>query len=230
LVYVTPSHQFPTGAVLTLARRLALLTWAEKANAVIVEDDYDSEFRYSSRPIPSLQGLAQQANVIYVGTFSKVLFPSLRIGYLVVPRAMVEVFERAKWIMDRHTPILEQRVLTDFIKEGHFDRHVRRMRALYDSRRQKLVGMLENHFGNYVRIMGENSGMHLMIRLKTRWKSDDVVRRAEAAGVGLTDARVYYHGRGRGDEFVLGYAALSERKIQEGVKRLAAVLLQGQSS
>src|SRR5262249_20340728 len=150
---------------------------------VIIEDDYDSEFRYSSRPIPSLQGLAQQAKVIYVGTFSKVLFPALRIGYLVVPREMVEIFERANWIMDRNKTILVQRVIADFINEGHFDRHLRRMRALYEGRRQKLVSMLESHFGNHVWIMGENSGMHLMIRLKTRWKSEDVVRRAEAAGV-----------------------------------------------
>jgi GntR family transcriptional regulator/MocR family aminotransferase len=120
---------------------------------------------------------------------------------------------------------LEQRVLTDFINEGHFDRHLRRMRVLYDRRRQKLVTALETHFGEHVRIMGENTGMHLMIRLKTDSKGEDVIRRAEAAGVGLVDARGYYLGKSRGDEFVLGYAAISERKIQEGIRRLALAIL-----
>jgi GntR family transcriptional regulator / MocR family aminotransferase len=224
LLYVTPSHQFPTGAVLPLPRRLELLAWAEKTGALLIEDDYDSEFRYGGRPIPSLQGLAQHDNVIYVGTFSKVLFPSLRIGYLVVPQALVAVFERAKWLMDRHTATLEQRALTDFINEGYLERHLRRMRALYDRRRQKLVGTLKTQFGDHVTILGENSGMHLMIRLRSQWNAAEVVQRAAAVGIGLLDARIYYLGAGPEDEFVLGYATLSERKIQEGIRRLARVL------
>lgn len=224
LVYVTPSHQFPTGAVLSLSRRLELLAWAEQNRAFIVEDDYDSEFRYRGRPIPSLQGLAQSPNVLYVGTFSKVLFPSLRIGYLVAPAAMAEVFEKAKWMMDRHAPILEQLALADFINEGHFERHLRRMRALYDRRRQKLAAALRSHFGKQVQILGENSGIHLMIRLRTRWRAKEVIERAAAAGVGLLDAGTYYIGKSPGNEFVLGYAALNERKIQEGIRRLAAAL------
>jgi GntR family transcriptional regulator/MocR family aminotransferase len=224
LVYVTPSHQFPTGAVLSLSRRLELLAWAEQNRAIIVEDDYDSEFRYGGRPIPSLQGLAQSSNVLYVGTFSKVLFPSLRIGYLVAPPAMADIFEKAKWMMDRHAPTLEQLVLADFINEGHFERHLRRMRSLYDRRRQKLVASLRSHFGKQVQILGENSGIHLMIRLRTRWRTDEVIERAAAAGVGLLDAGAYYLGKSPGNEFVLGYAALNERKIQEGIRRLAAAL------
>ena len=224
LLYVTPSHQFPTGAVLSLPRRLELLAWAERSGAFIVEDDYDSEFRYDARPIPSLQGLAQHENVLYVGTFSKVLFPSLRIGYIVLPAALVDVFERAKWLMDRHTPTLDQRALADFIDEGHLERHLRRMRRLYDRRRQKLAGALQAHFGDRVTILGKNSGMHLMIRLRTSWSSMEVIERAAAAGVGLLDARMYYLRPAPGDEFVLGYAAVSERKIQEGVRRLARAL------
>lgn len=224
LLYVTPSHQFPTGAVLSLPRRLELLAWAEKTGALIVEDDYDSEFRYGGRPVPALQGLAQNANVLYVGTFSKILFPALRIGYLVVPQTLAEVFERAKWLMDRHTPTLEQRALADFINEGYLERHLRRMRTLYDRRRQKLVGALQTQFGGDVTILGENSGMHLMIRLQSRWRDAEVVQRAAAVGVGLISARIYYLGLNRGDEFVIGYATLSERKIQEGVRRLARAL------
>jgi GntR family transcriptional regulator/MocR family aminotransferase len=225
VLYVTPSHQFPTGAVLSLPRRLELLAWADKTKTLIIEDDYDSEFRYDARPIPSLQGLAQQANVLYVGTFSKVLFPSLRIGYIVVPQPLSRVFERAKWLMDRHTPMLEQRALTDFIVEGHLERHLRRMRTLYDARRQKLVSGLETHFAKRVTILGENSGMHLMIRLRVPWSDEEVLQRAAAAGVGLLAAKMYYLAKASRNEYVLGYSTVSERKIQEGVRRLAKALL-----
>lgn len=224
LAYVSPSHQFPTGAILSLQRRLELLAWAEKQGAMIIEDDYDSEFRYGGRPIPALQGLEHSDAVIYVGTFSKVLFPGLRIGYLVAPRPLINPFERAKWLMDRHTPLLEQRALTDFIEEGHFDRHLRRMRTLYDRRRQALVRSLTALFGDRVTIVGENSGMHLMVRFNNRLGNDQILQRAEEAGVGLTDARLYYLRSGGEGEFVFGYSALSERKIQEAIRRLAKVL------
>jgi GntR family transcriptional regulator/MocR family aminotransferase len=226
LAYVTPSHQFPTGAVLSLQRRLELLAWAETQGALLVEDDYDSEFRYGGRPIPTLQGLDQSDAVVYVGTFSKVLFPSLRIGYVVAPPSLAGVFERAKWLSDRHTPIVEQLALADFIREGHLERHLRRMRMLYDTRRQALVRALNERFGERVTILGENSGMHLMIRLRSGFGNAEVIRRAARAGVGLNDARIYYLGRlGGGEgEFVLGYASLSERKIHEGIKRLAKAI------
>ena len=224
LVYVTPSHQFPTGATLPLPRRLDLLAWAEKTGVMIIEDDYDSEFRYGSRPIPALQGLANGDSVIYFGTFSKVLFPALRVGYLVAPPSLARVFARAKWLADRQTPMIEQRVLADFINEGHLERHLRRMRTLYDKRRQALVRALETHFGDRVTILGENAGMSLMIRLRGRLDDDEVTRRARLAGVGLVSARHYYLVESRRDEFLLGYAGLSERRIQEGVRRLAKIL------
>jgi GntR family transcriptional regulator / MocR family aminotransferase len=224
LAYVTPSHQFPTGGILSLQRRLELLAWAESRGVLIVEDDYDSEFRYGGRPIPALQGLDPNETVLYVGTFSKVLFPALRIGYLVAPRGLADVFERAKWLADRHTPTLEQCALADFIREGHLERHLRRMRLLYDKRRQTLVRALRVHFGARVTILGEDSGMHLMIELRTALGNAEVVRRAAQAGVGLNDAGIYYLGAGGEGAFVLGYGAVSERKIQEGVRRLAAAL------
>src|SRR5262249_48282687 len=153
------------------------LAWAENRGALIIEDDYDSEFRYSGRPIPALQGLDQNEVVIYVGTFSKVLFPALRIGYLVVPRTLSDVFERAKWLTDRHTMMIEQRALADFINEGALERHLRRMRILYDKRRQALVRALGAQFGERVTILGENSGIHLMVRIKTNLSNHEVVRR-----------------------------------------------------
>jgi GntR family transcriptional regulator/MocR family aminotransferase len=226
LVYVTPSHQFPTGATLTLARRLELLAWAEKCGVVIIEDDYDSEFRFGARPIPALYGLRGAASVIYLGTFSKVLFPSLRVGYLVAPPPIARVVARAKWLADRQTSTIDQMVLAEFIAEGYLDRHLRRMRTLYDRRRQALVRALETFFQDRVTILGGNAGMHLMIRLRSRSDDAEVTRRARAAGVGLVSARPYYLGdeRRRRDEFVLGYSGLSERRIHEGVRRLAEIL------
>lgn len=224
LVYVTPSHQFPSGAVLPLARRLEMIKWAESTGAMIIEDDYDSEFRYGSRPIPALQGLAETDNVIYVGTFSKVLFPALRIGYLIVPESLARVFARARWIADRQTPTLEQRALADFIVEGHLERHLRRMRTLYDQRRQALVCAIEQHFGDAAQVLGENAGMHLMMRLHTDLNDEEVVSLAADAGVGLVSAKIYYLGESPSNEFVLGYAGLSERKIREGIRRLAKAL------
>jgi len=224
LVYVTPSHQFPTGAILSLPRRLELLAWAQKTGATIIEDDYDSEYRYCDRPIPALQGLGSSDSVIYIGTFSKVLFPALRMGYLVVPPSLVSVFDRAKWLTDRQSPLLEQYVLTDFIKEGHLERHIRRMRNLYDQRRRTLVQCLLQHLGEQVTILGENAGLHLMIRLHTHLSEQDILNRAAQAGVGLVSASSYYIQSGSTNEFVLGYTELDEQLIQEGVSRLCQAL------
>lgn len=225
LIYVTPSHQFPTGTVLSLSRRLELLTWAQQSGAMIIEDDYDSEYRYSDRPIPALQGLDQSNSVIYVGTFSKVLFPALRLGYLVLPDNLVNVFSRAKWLANRQSSLLEQYALTDFIAEGHLERHIRRMRSLYKQRRQTLVQCLISHFGNRVKILGDNAGMHLMVKMQTTLSDEEIVQGAAHLGVGLGAANSYYLKTSPGGEFVLGYAELNQQQIQEGVRRLAQVIL-----
>ncbi|MBD2102532.1 PLP-dependent aminotransferase family protein [Leptolyngbya sp. FACHB-261] len=225
LVYVTPSHQFPTGAVLSLPRRLALLAWAQQTGAIILEDDYDSEFRYDERPIPALQGLASSDSVIYIGTFSKVLFPSLRMGYLVVPQQLVPVVTRAKWLIDRQSPLLEQHVLTDFINEGHLERHIRRMRMLYAQRRETLVQALTQGLENQVTIMGENAGMSVMVQFHTHWKDEEIVDRAEQRGVELISARsCYMKAENSNGKFLLGYADLNSETIAEGVWRLAQIL------
>ncbi|HSE96911.1 MAG TPA: PLP-dependent aminotransferase family protein [Blastocatellia bacterium] len=226
LVYVTPSHQFPTGALLSLARRLELIRWAGERGALIIEDDYDSEYRYCGRPVPALQGLDPSGSVVYVGTFSKVLFPALRIGYMVAPRSMVEVLARAKWLTDRQAPTLEQYALADFINEGHLERHIRRMRTLYDRRRAALVRALTNSFGDRVEILGEDAGMHLMARFRTKMSDEQIVERAAGAGVGVATASRYYIEAGERGEFIFGYADLSERRIQEGIRRLVRVLNQ----
>ncbi|MBW4611699.1 MAG: PLP-dependent aminotransferase family protein [Desmonostoc vinosum HA7617-LM4] len=224
LIYVTPSHQFPTGALLSLPRRLELLAWAQNSGAMIIEDDYDSEYRYGERPIPALQGLDQGNSVIYVGTFSKVFFPALRLGYLVLPDNLVDVFTRAKWLADRQSSLLEQYALTDFITEGHLERHIRRMRSLYDQRRQTLVESLFAYFGEKVQIIGENAGMHLMIKIHTNLSDGEIIQRAVEVGVGFAAAHSNYLKDSPSSEFILGYADLNEQQIQAGVRRLSQAI------
>ncbi|MBW4630568.1 MAG: PLP-dependent aminotransferase family protein [Iphinoe sp. HA4291-MV1] len=224
LVYVTPSHQFPTGAILSLSRRLELLTWAQKTGAFIIEDDYDSEYRYGERPIPALQGLDRSDSVLYIGTFSKVLFPSLRIGYLVLPKNLVSAFAHAKWLSDRHLPILEQQVLTDFIEEGHLERHIRKMRAIYDRRRQALVRALNVHFGEKATILGEKAGIHVMVRLHTPFRDEEIIQRAALHGIGMMSAAPHYlrpHSQG---EFIFGYGELTEQQLVESISKIAQIL------
>ena len=218
LVCVTPSHQFPTGVSLSLPRRLALLEWARRRGAVIIEDDYDSEFRYQGPPLPALQGLVDEAPVIYCGSFSKVMFPGLRVGYAVLPRAMVPPFRRLKWLSDRHGPMLEQGALTDFLAEGHLERHIRRMRRLYSARRQVLVDALASGLGNSAQILGDPAGMHVMVR----FDDPETGARAERNKVQLIDAGAYYLDDAPGSAFVMGFASLGERAIREGVRRLVA--------
>jgi GntR family transcriptional regulator / MocR family aminotransferase len=227
LVYVTPSHQFPTGATLSLPRRLELLAWAQQTGALILEDDYDSEYRYGDRPIPSLQGLDQSHSVIYLGTFSKVLFPALRIGYLVLPPHLITLFAQAKWLSDRQLPMLEQQVLTDFITEGYLESHIRKMRSHYDRCRQVLVQELLTQFGDQVNIFGEKAGIHLMVRLQTQWSDEEIIERAAQAGVGLMSARSQYLDQGGNEEFIFGYGELSETQIQRGIQKLAQAIDQG---
>ncbi len=221
LLYVTPSHQFPTGAVLSLSRRLELLRWAAATETIIVEDDYDSEFRFGSRPVPALQGLDEAGCVAYVGTFSKTMFPSLRIGYLVLPRSLVQAVERAKWTLDRHTSLLDQHALAAFLTTGLHESHLRRMRKIYARRRTAMLNALQAEFGSRVEVMGDPAGLHLMVRLRTRHKDDEVMAQALAQGVGIISASIYYAGKAPGGEFVLGYGQISENAIPEGVSRLA---------
>lgn len=217
LAYVTPSHQCPTGVSMSVARRLELIAWARRQAAIIIEDDYDSEYRYNGPPLPSLQGLAQDVPVVYCGTFSKVMFPALRIGFVVLPEALVGPFCRAKWLTDRGTPTFDQAVLTDFIAEGHLERHIRRMRRLYGQRRAVLVEALQRHFGERARVLGEATGMYLTARIA----DSTLAKRAAQAKVQLVSTRDYYLKNPRSDEFIFGFSALSERSIREGIRRLA---------
>lgn len=226
LAYVTPSHQFPTGATMTLARRLALLAWANAADAFVLEDDYDSEFRYEGRPVESMQGLDRTGRVIYTGTFSKVMFPSLRVGYMVVPEPLVEAVAAAKWLADRHTPTLEQEALADFIAEGHFERHLRRSRTRNAVRRRTLLEALDRRLGDRVEVHGANAGIHLIawLRETTPAGVTDLADRAWRAGVGVYPITPYYLTPPEHGGLLMGYASLNERDIRAGVDALARVI------
>lgn len=224
LAYVTPSYQFPLGVTMSLPRRFQLLDWAERAGAWILEDDYDSEYRYAGPPLASLQGLDAAGRVIYLGTFSKVLFPALRIGYLVVPPALVDAFVAAKGAADRQGSVLEQAVLADFIAEGHFSRHVRRMRVCYQARQERLVEALRRKLDGVVTVRPADAGMHLVGWLPEGL--DDAAVAAEAGAYGLTVPPLSFYASERRcpPGLVLGYPAFDDAAIDAGVTRLARLL------
>jgi GntR family transcriptional regulator/MocR family aminotransferase len=225
-VCVTPSHQFPTGAVMSLDRRLALLAWAERQGSFVLEDDYDGEYRYEGRPVPSLQGLDASGRVLYVGTASKVLFPSLRVGWLVAPEPAMRAFTLAKAYGDTGSATLDQLVLADFIEGGHLERHVRRSRLRNAARREALQNAVQRHLGDAARLAGTHAGLHglLWIPGLPGSREGELRRAAEAKGVGLYPIRPYYTRRPRRAGYLLGYAALSEEQIDEGIRRLARAL------
>ena len=231
LACVTPSHQFPLGVTMSARRRLALLEWARAAGAWIVEDDFDSEYRFRGRPLPSLHGMDAAGCVLYVGTFSKTLFPALRLGYLIVPSPLVDVFARARATVDRHPSALEQAVLAEFIAEGHFARHVRRMRALYAERQEVLLSLLGSELGALLEGERMEAGMHLVAWLRDDGDDDggergnvDRDRRLAAAALDAGVAAVALgslatHTPARG-ALLLGFAAFDDEAMRRGVGRL----------
>jgi GntR family transcriptional regulator/MocR family aminotransferase len=218
LVYTTPSHQFPTGAAMTLARRLELIEWARGHDAVLIEDDYDSEFRYSGAPLPAMHSLSRDVPIVYVGTFSNVMFPGLRIGYVVVPPALAAAFVRAKWLADRQTALPDQAALALFIGEGHMERHIRRMRRIYRRRRDALVEALSRHFGTDATMRGDASGMHALVT----FTGASIHRCAERAGVRVKKTDACYADGVTRNEIIVGFSALGERTIETGIRKLAA--------
>ena len=224
LIYVTPGHQFPLGTTMSLARRLELLEWAKESRATIFEDDYDSEYRYSGRPIPALQSLDTSGLVLYAGSFSKVLFPALRLGYVVIPGELVHYFEATLSLTLRHVPLLEQLVLTDFMVKGHFGRHVRRMRQVYAERlsvlleeaRLKLAGLLE--------ISPVEAGLQTVAWLCGRMDAESAAVAAAQRNVDVTPLNRYSQGALAKEGLQLGFAALDVKEIRRGVRELALAL------
>lgn len=224
LIHVTPSHQDPTGATLSLGRRLALLEEAERTDCVIFEDDYDSEFRYEGRPVESLQGLDRGDLVVYAGTFSKSVVAGLRIGFLVLPRGLVKDFIAAKSSWDSGAPMLEQLALVEFMRSGAFERHIRRMRRLYHGRRDALVNALTLEFGDAVRVGERHGGLNMMVTIDLAQSAKRVAQCAEAASIGLRAVSSYYTHPPPQPTFLMGFAALPEETIGNGIHALADVL------
>ena len=224
--YVTPSHQYPLGTLMTAARRLALLGWAARQDAWLLEDDYDSEYRYVSRPLGALQGMNDDARdrVIYIGTFSKVLFPAVRIGYLVVPPALRRRFVEAREAFDLFSPTLYQLALADFLSEGHVERHLRRMRRAYMERRRALLRGLARHCDRYLRLVNADGGLHVTTLLAAGLDETDVMRRLAARGLAATPLSSCYAGESAPGGLLLGFGGWSERRLAAATRVLGEVL------
>jgi GntR family transcriptional regulator/MocR family aminotransferase len=224
LVYVTPAHQFPLGVTMSLRRRLSLLEWAAKTGAIIFEDDYDSEYRYSGRPIPALQGFDRSQSVIFAGSFTDALFPALRLGYMVLPPGLVDLFAAAEAVSTHHPPLIDQAILCDFIREGHFARHVRRMRELYAERLAILLGSAKERLSGLLEIPAVEAGLRTVGWLEQCISAERAAQRAAQHNVEVVSLRRYAHGRIKRAGLVLGFAAVDGRELRRGVEQLALAL------
>jgi GntR family transcriptional regulator/MocR family aminotransferase len=223
-VYVTPSHQYPLGSSMSAARRTALLEWAVRHNAWILEDDYDSEYRYVSRPLGALQGIDNHERVIYIGTFSKVLFPALRVGYLVVPRALWEAFLDARDALDVFSPTLYQLALADFLTEGHFARHLRRMRGAYVRRREALLEGLARYCEGALTVLNADAGLHLATLLPRGTSDLAVVQRLAENGLASSALSRCYIGESKRHGLLLGFGGFDERTLLAATRKLGDLL------
>lgn len=225
LVYITPSHQYPIGVTMSLTRRLALLEWAARAKAWVVEDDYDSEFRYTGRPLAAMQGIDAGGRVIYTGTFNKVLFPALRLAYVVVPEGLVDAFVAARTIMDGYTPTFLQAVLADFMEAGYFSSHIRKMRALYQERREILLKAIDKQLAGSIEVKTSDTGLHVTGWLHRGVDDRAVSQRAAVKGLDVPPVSRYYVSSRTHPGLLLNYASVPPKDIRQGINILASVLL-----
>jgi len=224
LAYVTPAHQFPLGSTMTLERRIALLRWASSAGSTIIEDDYDSEFRFTGVPIPALQGLDEAGSVVFIGGFNKVLFPSLRLGYMVVPDRLMDKLLRLRFETDLWANTINQAVLAEFITEGHLGRHLRRMRETYAERLDALYSSAEKHFGDALRLSGIQAGLNTAAFYKAPVDSIDLEREAARNGIDASGLDRFTLRKPKIRGLLLGFAAFEPRIIDQGMQKLAALL------
>jgi GntR family transcriptional regulator/MocR family aminotransferase len=230
LIYVTPAHQFPLGATLSASRRRALLALAGRSGAWIFEDDYDGEYRYNVRPIGALQGEDRTGSVIYVGTFNKMLFPTLRLGYLVLPSQLVEPFLALRSIVDRYASMPQQAALADFMREGVFARHIRQTRALCLERRDALVEALAQQAGAWLRVETPEAGLHLVARLECGLADTAVCAHTRRAQLDVAALSRFYLQAPPQNALLLGFAGLDARDTRALVKRLCAALREAERS
>jgi len=229
VVYLTPAHQFPTGVVMPIARRKELLGWASKEkDRYLIEDDHDSEFRYKGLPIPPMKAIDTQDKVIYLGTFSRTIAPAIRIGFMVLPDALLEVYRKKLAFLACPVPRIEQAVLTEFITGGHYERHINKTRKIYKTRHDSLIIALRG-FGDKVSFIAENAGMHLAVSFNLEITEEELIEQAESVGikmVGLSNHRIdRVDGREKSPIILIGYGNISENKIKEGMKILRKKLI-----
>ncbi len=224
-IYTTPSHQFPFGSIMSISRRIKLLEYANKNNAWIIEDDYDSEFRYAGSPLPSLQGMDKFNRVIYIGTFSKVLFPGLRLGYLVLPdEELVETFAVAKTIVDRQSPIFDQVVLTKFIEEGHFTKHIRKMRMIYKERQEFLINEINRELCGLLEVKPSDAGMHIVAWLPENFSDKKISITAKENNLVVYPLSEYVIKFKRRPGLIMGYTGFDKDNLKEGIVKLKRIL------
>jgi GntR family transcriptional regulator/MocR family aminotransferase len=224
LAYVSPSHQYPLGVTMTLPRRLALLEWARQADAWILEDDYDSEYRYTGQPLTALQGLDRAGRVLYIGTFSKTLFPSLRLAYLVLPPSLIESFLRLRRVGAQHAPTLDQAVLRDFIVDGQYARHIRRMRLLCLERRDALLEAARADAGGWLEMMIPDTGLHTIGWLRPGLSDITAHAAITAQGVDVAPLSPYYLRSCPRQGLIFGFAAYRPDALRESMRRLVQAL------
>lgn len=224
VVYVTPSHQFPTGTIMPISRRNELLRWADRTKGYIIEDDYDSEFRYAGKPIPALQGLNETERVIYLGTFSKSFIPSIRLSYMVLPGHLMEEYQTRLNMYKQTVSRITQVALAAFMKEGDWNRHLNRMRNVYRRKQKILITAINRHMGDRVTIIGEKSGLHILLQVHSGQSESCLIELAKGRSIKIYPTSIYHTGGGRGNPAVLlGFGGLSEEEIETGIRGLAEI-------
>jgi GntR family transcriptional regulator / MocR family aminotransferase len=223
IAYVTPSHQLPMGCVMPIANRLKLIEWSDAGGNVIIEDDYDSELRYHGKPVPSLQGLRPNGQIIYLGTFSKILSPALRLSYLVLPRSLLDTYQGHFRDYFATVSLLEQRCMARFMEQGHWERHIRRMRIIYKKKHDALLQAVEQHFGSRAAVAGQGAGLHVVLQLLGDNPGEaEIIRRAEEQGIRLFPfAATFVTGESPATRILLGFGGLTAGEIEQGVKLLS---------
>ncbi|HEY3308417.1 MAG TPA: PLP-dependent aminotransferase family protein [Desulfuromonadaceae bacterium] len=227
IVYVTPSHQLPMGCVMPIANRLKLIEWAESSGKLIIEDDYDSELRYHGKPIPSLQGLRPAGNIIYLGTFSKILSPALRVSYLVLPHSLLAAYRRAFQDYFSTVSLLEQRTLAKFMEQGHWERHIRRMRTTYKKKHDTLLRAVEHHFGTQAVVIGQGAGLHVILELPGATLGEtEIIDRARQKGIRLFPyTSTCANGETDSMKLMLGFGGMTVSELEQGIALLSQVCL-----
>ncbi|MGE1126988.1 PLP-dependent aminotransferase family protein [Bacillus wiedmannii] len=222
VIFVTPSHQFPYGMIMPITRRTQLLQWAKKEeDRYIIEDDYDSEFRYSGKPIPALQGLDTDGKVIYMGTLSKALLPSLRMSYIVLPKNLIKKYQKEYLFYTQSVSRMDQEVIRKFLNEGYWEKHIHKMRVVYRKKRDRLVFEIEKYFSNRVEVIGEDSGLHILLQVHNGMREEELIKEAAKYSIKIYPVSTYYKdGTAPENVVLLGFAILSEEEIAKAIQLL----------